>query len=134
MGSPEGHLHAEPKKVLGKRSAGEGGQGQPWLPGGRGLKAWIAAYRWRGTMNRERLEWVISGLNRYKLNASEDRFVKLVEQEFNEKKMLTEQQEERIEILYKEKSKLAPDKISSPPKQRANPGGKKFHRFLEKIR
>jgi hypothetical protein len=61
-------------------------------------------------MNKERLEWIISGLNRYKLTESEDRFIKSAEQDFNQKNMLTEQQEEKLESLYKEKSKLIPNK------------------------
>ena len=75
-------------------------------------------------MNKERLEWIISGLNRYKLTESEDRFIKSAEQDFNQKNMLTEQQEEKLESLYKEKSKLIPNKNhfsfkeSSPKKGR----------------
>jgi hypothetical protein len=61
-------------------------------------------------MNKARLEWVVSGLNRYKLSEDEDRFVKSMEQEFDKKSKLTAQQETRIETLYKEKSKLMPDK------------------------
>jgi hypothetical protein len=64
-------------------------------------------------MNKERLEWVISGLNRYALTKSEDQFVKTACEDFAEKNALTARQEERFETLYKEKSKLVPNKKSS---------------------
>ena len=41
-------------------------------------------------MDKERLEWVLSGLNRYKLNQKEDQFVKSTEYDFNQKDMITE--------------------------------------------
>ncbi len=76
-------------------------------------------------MNKERLEWVMSGLNQYKLTDNEDKFVKSASGDFDQKQMLTERQEERLETLYKEKSKLKPNKNSldyfafqpSPPKK-----------------
>jgi len=37
-------------------------------------------------MEKERFKWIMSGLNHYKLTASEDQFVKSVEQGFNQKK------------------------------------------------
>jgi hypothetical protein len=64
-------------------------------------------------MNKERLEWVTSGLNQYKLTKNEDQFVKSALGDFDQKQMLTAQQEERLEILYKEKSKSKPNKNSS---------------------
>jgi predicted flavoprotein YhiN len=64
-------------------------------------------------MNKERLDWVMSGLNQYKLTKNEDQFVKSALGDFDQKQMLTAQQEEKIEILYKEKSKLIPNKNSS---------------------
>ena len=63
-------------------------------------------------MIKERLEWIMSGLNQYKLTKNEDQFVKSALGDFDQH-MLTAQQEERIEILYKEKSKLKPNKYSS---------------------
>ena len=83
-------------------------------------------------MNKARLEWIMSGLNHYKLSATEDRFVKLVEEEFKGKNMLTEEQEGKIESLYREKSKLMPDKPSVSAKQGAAPGKKRFRRFRAK--
>jgi hypothetical protein len=68
-------------------------------------------------MNHERLEWIISGLNRYKLTEKENQFVKSAEHDFNQKKMLTEQQEEKLESLYKEKSRFSPNKDYFSPKQ-----------------
>ena len=76
-------------------------------------------------MNKERLEWVMSGLNQYKLTDNEDKFVKSASGDFDQKQMLTERQEERLETLYKEKSRLKPNKNSldyfsfqpTPPKK-----------------
>jgi predicted flavoprotein YhiN len=64
-------------------------------------------------MNKERLEWIMSGLTQYKLTKNEDQFIKSALEDFDQKQMLTAQQEERIEILYREKSKLKPNKNSS---------------------
>ena len=63
-------------------------------------------------MNKERLEWVISGLSRYKLSEHEDQFIKSASGDFDQKQMLTERQEERLENLYQEKSKSKPNKNS----------------------
>jgi len=76
-------------------------------------------------MDKERLEWVISGLSRYRLTKSEDEFIKSASGDFDKKQMLTERQEERLENLYKEKSKSKPNKNSpdyfsfqeTPPKK-----------------
>jgi hypothetical protein len=70
----------------------------------------------RFTMRKDRLEWIISGLNQYRLTEREDLFIKSLEQDFLQKEMLTEQQEDRIESLYKEKSKLIPNKNHFAPK------------------
>jgi hypothetical protein len=61
-------------------------------------------------MNKERLEWVMSGLRQYKLTKNEDQFIKSASGDFDQKQMLTERQEERLENLYKEKSKSKPNK------------------------
>jgi hypothetical protein len=66
-------------------------------------------------MNKERLEWVLSGLRQYKLTKNEDEFIKSVSGDFDQKQMLTERQEERLENLYKEKSKTIPNKKYSDP-------------------
>jgi len=55
----------------------------------------------------------MSGLSYYHLTVREDQFVKSVNQDFNQKNRLTEEQEERLESLYKEKSKSKPNKNSS---------------------
>ena len=47
-------------------------------------------------MNHERFEWIISGWNRYKLTEKEDQFINSAEDDFNQKNMLTEQQEQKI--------------------------------------
>ena len=64
-------------------------------------------------MNKERLEWVMSGLNQYKLTKTEDQFVKSTVEDFDKNHALTEQQEKKIETLYREKSSLVPDKKAS---------------------
>jgi hypothetical protein len=55
-------------------------------------------------MDKERLECIMSGLNRYELTGLEKRFVQLVEQYFKEKSMLTDQQESILEGVYREKT------------------------------
>jgi len=55
-------------------------------------------------MNKERLECIVSGLNRYELTGLEKRFVQSVGQYFKEKSMLTEQQESILEGVYREKT------------------------------
>jgi hypothetical protein len=56
------------------------------------------------TMDKERLECIMSGLNRYELTGLEKRFVQSVEQYFQEKSMLTNQQESILEGVYREKT------------------------------
>ena len=63
-------------------------------------------------MNKARLEWVMSGLNQYALTTAEDLFLKTASAEFDKNQALTQHQEERLENLYKEKSKLVPNKKS----------------------
>jgi hypothetical protein len=63
-------------------------------------------------MNKARLEWVMSGLNQYALTTTEDLFLKTASSDFDKNQALTEHQEERLENLYKEKSKLLPNKKS----------------------
>jgi DNA repair ATPase RecN len=71
---------------------------------------WVASAKRGAVMNHERLEWIISGLSRYKLTEKENQFVKSAEVDFNQKNKLTEQQEEKLENLYKEKSRFLPNK------------------------
>jgi hypothetical protein len=54
-------------------------------------------------MNKDRLEWVMSGLNQHALSEAEDQFVKTALEDFEKNHALTEHQEERLETLYKEK-------------------------------
>ena len=63
-------------------------------------------------MNKDRLDWVMSGLNRYALTKAEDQFLKTTVEDFDKNQGLTEGQEKRLETLYKEKSQLAPNKKS----------------------
>jgi len=63
-------------------------------------------------MNKARLDWVMSGLNQYALTPGENLFLKTASADFDRNQALTEPQEERLETLYKEKSKLVPNKKS----------------------
>ena len=55
-------------------------------------------------MDKERLDCILSGLNRYELTGLEKRCVQSVGQYFKEKSMLTEQQESILEGVYREKT------------------------------
>jgi len=76
-------------------------------------------------MNKDRLEWIISGLNQYQLTKTEGQLIQSALGHFNQHHGLTEDREERLEALYREKSKLKPNKNSpgyfsfkeSPPKK-----------------
>jgi len=61
-------------------------------------------------MNKDRLEWVMSGINQHALTKAEDQFIKTVLEEFDKNQALTGHQEERLEDLYKWKSKFIPNK------------------------
>ena len=63
-------------------------------------------------MNKDRLEWVMSGLNQHELTQAEHQFLKTALEDFDKNHALTEHQEDRLESLYKEKSKLTPNKKS----------------------
>jgi hypothetical protein len=63
-------------------------------------------------MNKNRLEWIMSGLNQYQLTKTEGQFVESALADFDQNHALTEDREERLETLYKEKSRLKPDKKS----------------------
>ena len=64
-------------------------------------------------MNKDRLDWVMSGLNQYALTDAEDVFLKSASADFDKNQALTERQEERLENLYKDKSRFVPDKKSA---------------------
>jgi len=84
-------------------------------------------------MNKARLEWILSGLDRYKLSPVEDRFVKSIQRAFNEKNMLTEKEEEKLEGFYREKSRLIADRNLFSPKTNATTGEKKFRKIRPKF-
>lgn len=93
----------------------------------------LPAYKGRFIMNKERLEWIMSGLTRYNLTKNEDQFVISTEQDFNQKNMLTGQQEERLESLYKEKSRLMPNRNYFSPKASISPKKTKARRYRPKF-
>ncbi len=61
-------------------------------------------------MTKARLEWVMSGLKQHALTKGEVLFLKTVLADFGRNQALTAHQEERLEKLYNEKSKLTPNK------------------------
>jgi DNA repair ATPase RecN len=84
-------------------------------------------------MNKERLEWIMSGLNRYNLTKGENQFVKSAEQDFNQKNKLTEQQEEKLESLYRDKSRFLPNRNYFSPKENVSSGKTRPKRFRPKF-
>jgi len=64
-------------------------------------------------MDKERLECIMSGLNRYELTGQEKRFVQSVGQYFKEKSILTDQQESILESIYREKTGLIREAVFS---------------------
>ena len=61
-------------------------------------------------MNKERLEWIVSGLNQYALTETEEQFLETVLEDFDKNQALTGKQEERLETLYEQKSKMTPNR------------------------
>ncbi len=84
-------------------------------------------------MDKQRLDWVMSGLNQYALTKAEDHFLKVVSADFDKNQAITEHQEERLELFYRQKSQLAPNKSrfllkgSDPPKARPRRPTRKFY-------
>ena len=64
-------------------------------------------------MDKERLECIMSGLNRHELTGLEKRFVQSVGQYFKEKSMLTDQQESILEGVYRKKTGLIRNTVLS---------------------
>jgi hypothetical protein len=54
-------------------------------------------------MDNKRLQCILGGLKRYELTLRERQFVEAVEKYFNEKGVLTDQQESILEGIYREK-------------------------------
>jgi len=52
----------------------------------------------------------MSGLNQHALTKAEDHFLQIVSADFDKNKSLTEHQEERLELFYRQKSQLIPNK------------------------
>jgi hypothetical protein len=61
-------------------------------------------------MKKERLEWIVSGLNQYALSEAEEQFLKTALEGFDKNQALTGKQEERLETLYEQRSKMTPNK------------------------
>jgi hypothetical protein len=115
MGRPESRLHAESDRFQGEKFAGQRGKGKLRLQRKIVLTLWTThSSGWKGViMNKGRLEWIMSGLNQYKLTKTEDQFIKSALGNFDKNQALTELQEEKLEGLYKEKSKFKPNKNAS---------------------
>jgi hypothetical protein len=56
-------------------------------------------------MNRERLKWVVSGINFEKITDWEQEFLESVETYFDRHGNITDKQEAILERIYKEKGK-----------------------------
>ena len=69
-------------------------------------------------------------MNRYKLTNGEEQFLKVAENAFRQKSMLTDKQEERLETLYREKSRLMPNKAVALPPEGKRPEKSKFKRLV----
>jgi len=83
-------------------------------------------------MDRARLDWVISGLNQYALTKAEDVFLKIASEDFDRNQALTEHQEERLELFYRQKSQLIPNKDRFALKE-SSPKKAKPQRFKRKV-
>jgi len=84
-------------------------------------------------MNKQRLEWVMSGLSQHALTKAEGLFLQTVSADFDKNQALTEPQEERLELFYRQKSQMIPNKDrfalkeSSPKKTKPKrPSGKHY--------
>lgn len=65
-------------------------------------------------MDKERFDWVMSGLNQHVLTKVEGQFLKTASETFDKTNALTERQEKRLEKIYKEKSQSMFKKKSDP--------------------
>ena len=61
-------------------------------------------------MQKERLEWIVSGLSQYALTEAEEQFLKTALEDFDKNQVLTGKQEAKLETLYERKSKMTPNK------------------------
>ncbi len=85
-------------------------------------------------MNKARLEWVMSGLNQYVLTTAEDLFLTTISADFDKNQALTAHQEERLENLYKEKSRLTPNKRADQvPSYKSTPKRTRFRMSQRKV-
>ncbi len=64
-------------------------------------------------MDKQRLECIMSGLNRYELTGLEKRFVQSVKQYYKDKSVLTDQQESILEGVYREKTEFIRNAVFS---------------------
>jgi hypothetical protein len=56
-------------------------------------------------MTKDRLFWIIDGLDWDRLTRWEENFIEKMELQFKEEEYLTKAQEEKLEEIYKEKAK-----------------------------
>ena len=61
-------------------------------------------------MNKERLEWIVSGLNQNGLTEAEKQFLKTALEDFDKNGVLAGKQEARLEAIYGQKSRMTPNK------------------------
>ena len=56
-------------------------------------------------MTKERFDWILSGLDRNRLNRDEKLFIRQIEQKIEELKELSQYQGKRLEQIYRSKSR-----------------------------
>jgi len=56
-------------------------------------------------MTKDRLDWILSGVNRSKLNKFEKDFIKQIEKKFERAESITRYEEGPLEQIYREKSR-----------------------------
>ena len=56
-------------------------------------------------MTEERLNWIMSGLNRSRLNKVDKAFMKKIEKKFEQVESITGYEERRLEQIHREKSR-----------------------------
>jgi len=62
-------------------------------------------------MGKERVRCIVSGLSRYKLTGPEKQWVQSIEQYFNQRGVVTDQQESILEAIYTEKTRFIREAI-----------------------
>ena len=84
-------------------------------------------------MKKDRLEWVMSGLNQHALTNAEDQFIKIILEDFDKNQALTDHQEKKLEDLYKWKSRFIPNKNKLSVKKSSSKRGRPRKLFAKDV-